>query len=304
MKNQIPIIVDDDPDLGYETNHQTDIYKWPLMWLLAFWVALKKKVLGLIGLNPKINTFWFDGISQKCRKVKENATSWRALDIIYNHKPGIDKSLEGRVTDFWNGVRNIKAVRNRLRLMKKQLKENIQKLSKNEKEVRLLSIASGSAQGVIEVMKELKAKGIFVKAIFLDLDPSAIEYSRKLAREAGLINQITFINKSTRELTQIGRGFRPHIVELCGFLEYRPDEKAIDLLKRIYEILSPGGVLLTSNISPNPEMFFSYWVGNWPMIYRWPEKLSEIILKAGFGSRNCLIIQEPLRIHNVAVCKK
>jgi hypothetical protein len=46
MQNKIPIIVDDDPKLGYEKNTWTDICKWPLMWLLAFWVALKKKILG------------------------------------------------------------------------------------------------------------------------------------------------------------------------------------------------------------------------------------------------------------------
>jgi len=44
MQNKIPIKIDNDPSIGYEKNHWTDICKWLLMWLLAFWVALKKNV--------------------------------------------------------------------------------------------------------------------------------------------------------------------------------------------------------------------------------------------------------------------
>jgi SAM-dependent methyltransferase len=236
--------------------------------------------------------------------VKENATTWKALDIIYNYQPKQDKSIMGRVTDFWNGLRNIKAVRNRLRLIKKQLRSLIQKFAKEEKEIRLISIASGSAQGIIEIIKEFKQRGIVIKAIFLDLDPSAIEYSKNLAKKAGIIDQIIFINESARELENSTHGFNPHIIEVTGLFEYRPKERAIKLLERIHKLLVPGGVLLTSNIAPNSERLFSYWVANWPMIYRTPRQLCEIITKAGFNPKYCKIIQEPLRVHNVVICKK
>jgi len=74
MKDGIPIIVDNNPDLGYETNNWTYVLKLPLIWTLAFWVALKKKILGP---NLKTNTFWFDGISPTCREMKENARKWK-----------------------------------------------------------------------------------------------------------------------------------------------------------------------------------------------------------------------------------
>jgi hypothetical protein len=299
----IPTKIDNDPLIGYEKNSWVDTLKLPLIFGLAFWVALKKKIFGP---NLKINTFWFDGASPTCKKVKENATTWRALDIIYNYSPGKDKSFSGRITDFWNNLKNIKAVRNRLRLIKKQLRENIKKFINNdqEKEIRLVSIASGSAQGVIEVMKEFKQKGIFIKAIFLDKDPTAIEYSKNLARKAGVFDRITFVNKSTTDLESVVSGFRPHIIEVTGLLEYRPNEKALNLLKRIQNFLTSGGVLLTSNIAPNPERYFSYWVGNWPLIYRTERELSELVVKAGFNTKNCQIIKEPLKFHNIVICVK
>lgn len=301
MKDKIPIIIDNNISLGYERNDWTEICKLPIMLILAFWVALKKKILGP---KLKINTVWFDGLSQKCRGVKENATTWKALDIIYNYCPGKDKSFTGRITDFWNGINNIKAVRNRLRLVKQQLKESIQKFSMNNKEVKLLSIASGSAQGMIEIIKEFKQKGIFIRASFLDRDPTAIEYSKNLAKQMGIMNQINFINKSTRDLENAVHGFEPDIVEVTGLLEYKSDEKAINLLKRIYNLLALKGILITSNISPNLERPFIHWVANWPMVYRTPKKLSEIIIAAGFRPEYCKIIQEPLKIHSVAICQK
>jgi len=70
MENEIPIMIDDDPDLGYETNNWLYIFKLPLILGLAFWVALKKIIFGP---KLKINTFWFDGLSPVCREMKENA---------------------------------------------------------------------------------------------------------------------------------------------------------------------------------------------------------------------------------------
>jgi 2-polyprenyl-3-methyl-5-hydroxy-6-metoxy-1,4-benzoquinol methylase len=298
---EIPVIVDDNSDLGYEKRSRFYFLMIPLIWKLAFWVAIKKKILGP---NLKINTFWFDGASKNCREVKENAATWKALDIIYNYSPGKDKSFGGRVTDFWNNLNNIKALRNRLRLVKQTLREVIGNLSTAESEIRFVSVASGSAQGVIEVMREFKQRGIFIQAIFLDKEPTAIEYSKKLAARAGIINQITFVNKSTRELEEVISGFNPHIIEVIGFWEYRPKEKAIELVKRIYNLLPPDGILLMSTISPNAESLFSHYVGNWPMYYRNLNQFIEILTKGGFNPQDIKIIYEPLKIQKIAICRK
>jgi len=298
---KIPVIIDDNPELGYEKKRWFYFLMVPIIWILALWVAVKKKILGP---NLKIHNFWFDGISFICLEVKENATTWKALDIIYNYIPGKDKSLAGRITDFWNQLNNIKALRNRLRLVKKELKEIIENLSIKESEIRLLSIASGSAQGVIEAMSEFKQKGVLIKVIFLDRDPIALEHSKKLAQKAGVIDQITFINKGVNVLEETVKDFNPHIVEVVGFLEYRPEEKAIKLAEKIYQLLLPDGVLLISNISNSLERLFLYYVANWPMIYRTPKQLAEILVKGSFNPKNCKIIYEPLKIHQIAICKK
>lgn len=294
-----PIIVDNNPDLNYE---KISWWYYPLMvpafLLLTFWVAVKKKILGP---NLKINTFWFDGVSKNCQKIKENATRWSALDIVYNYQKG----SENIFADFWIiNIRNSQSTRNRLKLVKFLLLKNIEKISKQNKEVKIISIASGSAQGVIETIAQSKEKGILAKAVFLDLDPTALEYSRKFAQKKGVENQVTFINKTASFISEIGKEFKPNLIEMVGFLEYRPFDKAAKLIKMIYEVLEKEGIFLVSQITPNLESSFLKEVINWPMIYRKPKEAAKILFQAGFSPENCSFYFEPLKIHCMIECKK
>jgi len=303
MENEIPIIIDNNPELKYEKTAGWFYYFLflPIMFFTTIWVAIKKMVFGK---NLKTNAFWFDGISPTCREMKENAMHWKALDIAYNYKFEKGNDFITKITDFWLKIRNAKAVRNRLKLVKKKLREEINSVLSRGSEIRLLSIACGSAQGVIEVMAEFKQKSVIIKAIFLDLDPSAIEYSKKMAQNAGVINQIIFVNRSAGDLEVAVNEFKPHIVEMVGFLEYRPKEKAIILTEKINKLLTSGGVALISNIAPNFERGFLSQVLNWPMVYRSPKELSEVVIKGGFNPKNCEIVYEPLKIHGIAICRK
>jgi len=301
MSSKIQIIIDNNSSIRYEKNDWLDILRLPIMWMLALWVVIKRKILGL---KLKINTYWFDGISPTCRTMKENARRWKALDIAYNYKFERRNDFITKITNFWLKIKNARAVRNRLKLVKKKLREEVDKFSYKEPEIRLVSIACGSAQGVTEILGEFRRRGIFIKAIFLDLDPTAIEYSKKLAQKSGIIDQITFVNKSVKELEEVVDDFKPHIIEMVGFLEYRTKEKAIELIKKIYRLLNLDGVALISNIAPNLENWFLSQVLNWPMIYRTQKELAEVIIKGGFNPGNCKIVYEPLKIHGIAICRK
>jgi ubiquinone/menaquinone biosynthesis C-methylase UbiE len=296
---KLEIVIDQDRSLGYERKRWVYLLSLPIMWILTIWVASKKKVLRI---EPKINTFWVDGLSLPCREIKEGAGSWQALDIIYNFEFGQQNGIRGKVSDYWIGMINAQAVRNRLRLVKRELTKVVRDIAQEERKIRLLSIASGSAQSIIEVIAEMRDTDI--EAILLDLDPLAIEYSRKLARNYGVADKITFVVGSTSNLEGVTKGVHPHIIEMVGFLDYRPYIKAVRLVERVYKLLLPGGKLLTANIHPNPEQYFLKWVINWPMIHRKPEELRRILAEGGFTPGNCQIIYEPHKVQCVAICQK
>jgi SAM-dependent methyltransferase len=268
----------------------------PIFFLIALYVYLKKKIIP----HPKYNFYFFDGISKNCREIKENAAKWKALNIVYNYQKG----SENIFADFWHDLRSSQATRNRLKLVKNLLLKNIKEISNRNEEVRMISIASGSAQGVIETIAKAKEKGILVEGILIDLDPTALEYSKKLAQEMGVKNQLTFVNKKASAIIEIGKDFKPNLIEMVGFLEYRPFDKAVKLVTSIYQVLEKGGVFLVSQIAPNAESLFLREVINWPMIYRKLDELAKILSLSGFSLDNCIFYQEPLKIHYVGECKK
>lgn len=273
----------------------------PLLLIIALWVFLKKKVFS----NIKYNFYFFDGKSKLCREVKENATKWRALDLTYNNYSENDSSFGDLAYGFWwNNLKNAQALRNRLRLLKLLLLKNIKEISTRGEKVRLISIASGSAQGVIETVYEAKKSGILVKVILIDLDPTAIKYSQKFSEKMGVGEQFTFVNRRASAICEIAKDFKPNLIEMVGFLEYKPFNKAISLIESINNALDSKGVFLTSQISFNLESIFLKEVINWSMIYRTPKELSKIFSLAGFSNENCFFYWEPLKIHFIIEGKK
>lgn len=299
-QKEFDLTVDRDPALFYESRKWLYLLTLPLMFLLVVWTIFKKIILG----GCKINSHWVDGVSPACRKIKEGAGSWRALHIAYNHKFG-EKNLQGRISDYWLGMLNGQAVRNRKKLVKRELTKVVRELwLSGIKEPHILSIAAGSAEALLEVIHEMKSFGITVKATLLDPDSSAIEFCKRKAKELGIDSQLDFFLGGTTNLAKAVNGNAPHVVEMVGFLDYRPHVKAVHLIKKIYHLLSPGGKLITSNICPNPEQEVLHWLFDWSMIYRKPEELGQVVVEGEFDPENCQLVCEPLRIYTLAICRK
>ena len=285
----------------FEKRRWPYILTMPISWLLTIWVMTKKTVYRWLGKpEPSTNTAWFDGLGPSCRRVKEGHASWRALDEIYNHQFG-QGGFGGLIDDFWGGMLNCQSVRNRLKLVKQEVERAIMRFS-NHKEVRLLSLAAGSAQGIIEVMAKLKSKGIRVRALLLDIDQSALDYAKKLADQYGVGDQIETVKTSVAFASRVSKDFQPQIIEMLGLLDYIPRDKAVRLIRTIRESLPDKGVFLTCNIAPNIEMHFARWVINWSMIYRTPAELAEVVTEAGFD--DCRLVYEPLKVHGLAIAQK
>ncbi|MFA6525807.1 MAG: class I SAM-dependent methyltransferase family protein [Candidatus Buchananbacteria bacterium] len=285
---------------SYEHRRWLYILTLPISWLLTLYVIAKKLVYKKFGIDrPQTNTMWFDGLGPGNRQIKDGAASWKALDIIYNHN--FSFGWRKIIDNFWIGMMNAQAVRNRYKLVRQEVRRAILRFS-GHGEVRLISLACGSAQAVIEIIAEFKHRGVIVKAILVDIDKDALEYARNLAKCYGVCSQIEIKQISVAAVAMVAVDFKPQIIEMLGLLDYIEQGKAIRLSEKIRESLEPDGVYLTCNIAPNPEQHFLHWVINWPMIYRDPSDLVEIAEKAGF--KDYRIIYEPLRIHGILIAEK
>jgi len=284
-----------------------EVKKWPyllilpLMWLITFWVIIKKRIYAVFHKSPMIHSLIFDGIGKYGQEVRKNATGWKAVDLIYNHKFGEDKSIGGRLNDFWFNSMNCQAARNRFKLARLEIKNAILQLT-NKKEIRIIALAGGTSQIENEILKQLSEFNVTPKIILIDINNDALNRAKEYIAEYKHIEQIDLIQADILYGIEIANRFKPQIIEMIAFLDYLPKKEAIEFLSKIYGILPSDGFCISSNTMPNLEMHFVEWVVNWPLIYRKPHELNEIFLESGFTKIK--IIKEPLNIQTIVVAQK
>jgi hypothetical protein len=265
-----------------------------------------KQILWQMGRDPKhYSSFAVDRFSRFNHQAKSGAAGWRALDLFYNFyskiAPQLNGGLESWMTRYWiQRMENRQAVTNRLKVVIKMLENAFSKL-KDEPEIRLVSVASGSAQAVVQAMMNSPHKNVM--ALLLDIDESAIAEAKALVAKNGLTKKFIFVHGTVKKLEDVCRNFRPHVIEMVGFLDYRPEKKAIELVARIKRCLPKKGIFITCNIMKNRERPFLDWVLLWPMIYRSENELARILSQGGFRPGKTEILYEPFRIHGIAVCR-
>ena len=282
----------------------------PLLFVVGAYVQVKKLVYRLFGGQtcvPETNCWFIDGTSINSRRVKDGARGWRALDTVYNFRRGGEgtNALVRAVDDFWLQIRNAQAVRNRLIIVKRELRKAVLEIVRANpagEPVHILSLAAGSGQGVIEVVEELGRAGIRCDVLLVDQDDSALEHASVLARVHNVSEQVTIRKADVVYFERELRGFKPDVVEMCGLLDYLPWKLAVILVKKIHRCLKRDGFFLTCHIHSNWEKYFLWHQENWGMLYRSRKQLREMLTEGGFLEAD--LYAEPHRIHSVAVAQR
>lgn len=294
--NQLNITVDDDPRLGYETN------------------SLIQRAINIV-LTPILNNLpsSIQGLIKKtnhsAKKVIEEATTHEAIEVLYkNGEPEKAKNFFQKFFYYiWFSTENPKAVRNRLRLVERELKNAIKENIANERAVNILSIAAGSSRAILDSLDDSIPEGEKIFITFLDKSDAANQYSKRLTSEKNYPPnyQFRWINSTASNFPQYYKGLPlPNIVEVVGLFDYFDNEQILKLFSLIHNSLSKDGVFITSNIVDNRERKFVTNVVGWKMIYRNPEDFYKLAVKAGFDSSKIRFFYEPLKIHFVMVAKK
>lgn len=276
---------------------------------LIGWLRMRiLKLLALLPLKMAQNVFLaFSGENGDTITVFKNVTKWKALEVLYTYPERRKKGKISLTDKFWqNFLDNARSIRNRLILVKKELNLAIQETSKDKELIHILSIGSGSARSVLETVSSYNGEfpNLQLKVMLIDMDPTAVEFSGILARKFNINGYATKLTGNFFRLERDAANFDPEIVELVGLLDYLTDKQATVLLSKVFRILAPKGYVITGNITPNIEVPFITKGVNWPMIYRTPKELQNLLEKAGFSFENIRIKEEPLGIHLTAIAQK
>lgn len=298
----VVVAIDKDPE--YE---MYSMVGWAIHYFL--WIPFVSCLAIFSGLGVRVFTH-----NEHTRKIRRFAKSFRSLELMYGYKgASTERITTGKDVEahFWElAVRNAAAVRNRLKLVKRVLREEFIRVHGQKKAgepIRILCLASGSARGVIEALAELKDKGIAVDIRFVDISRSALAYSAKLADEAGVARSGKFewFKDDVMNVRKyLNNGWQPDVVEMVGLMDYLTDHQAIALSSIICDHLAPGGVYVTCNVVHNAEKLFVIRIVDWDMIYKTHARLGQILVEAGFAPANCRVVYEPLRVHGLTIGHK
>ena len=290
------IRVDDDLEIGYEKNTKlVSIARLPVVVILNNIPARSRNLI--------------KKTHQSAKKVIETATTHEAIEVLYKFgEPKRSSTFLQRFFHYiWFTTHNSKAVRNRLRLVERELKKAIKEQDSMGRDLNILSIASGSARAIVDSVfnnESLEGKNVFIN--FLDKNPKANEYSKNLVHSMSFPDNYKFnwITDTISNFPKYLDNRRPNIVEVVGLLDYFDNEAVRRIMKLIYDNLEDGGVFITSNIVDNLERKFITNVVGWEMIYKHPKDFFDIAKDVGFNPENIEILYEPFRIHFVMIAKK
>lgn len=292
-------LIDNDPEQGYELTG-------------PFKKAVDIILTPILNNLPKFSRGILSRTHRTSADIIQNVTTHKALETLYHHKKKFDDDpiLKRFFRFFWSKTNNSKAVRNRLKLVKRELRKKILEISKNpeRKHIKILSIASGSSRAIFEVLADLKkvvGQDVEIEAVFLDKSPEAIAYSKDLASHFETGYFYHWVNDTIGNYIKESRPEEEFdIVEMVGLLDYFKDEKAIQVFSAIHKMLKNDGIMITANIDENFEQKFVTKVLGWEMIYRPAKDLIKLANEAGFEETKMMAYYEPIKIHCVLVAQK
>ena len=236
-------------------------------------------------------------------EVKKHATTYKALEFMYNFQGGVDFTggvANGAFAYLLQHLLNPMALRNRLKLATKKICESI--AQQNREDVTIFSLGSGSARSVIAAAKRYPTRQLHL--VLLDQCKAALEASERLVANSGIRSDVTYLLDTMRNVKSTCAGLRPDIVEMVGTLDYLNKKRSIQMLDEVFDVLPEHGVFITGNVLPNREEPYVTHVIGWHLVYKTVEELEQIVRESKFDERKASITLELLRVHAIMELRK
>jgi extracellular factor (EF) 3-hydroxypalmitic acid methyl ester biosynthesis protein len=209
--------------------------------------------------------------------------------------PTLFAKMMSLVTDEMAASR---AVRSRKDLVKRWLKARLQNRSVP---LRVLAIATGPAQELLELLTETPSLPVPVEIVVFDQDKGALAYTYRriqplTEKREGPPVHILYLHESIKRLLQdrtLFDGFGSFdLIYSAGLFDYLRLPTAVQLARDFYGRLAAGGQLLIANMVPeNPSRWYMEHHLDWFLLYRSRAELLELGQRA-CGDARLRIIEE------------
>lgn len=166
-------------------------------------------------------------------------------------------------------------------------------------QVRFMSLACGPAWELRDVFRGPEDLAS-LRCVLLDQDPHALAHAqrtvRRLEAELGGTLDVAYHTDSVR--TMIGKASvaerlgRSHFLYSMGLFDYLTPPVARAVLKRMYELLEPGGSLVVGNYHvDNPDRFYMAYWADWVLYHRSEQEM--LALADGLAGASAAVSFDP-----------
>ena len=160
-----------------------------------------------------------------------------------------------------------------------------------------MSIGSGPARE-LERIAQISSDGLLWRTALVDQEPQAIEYALSYARQKGIDRTIDIdpINMSFTEMlapsTVTGHFVEKDIIYSSGMVDYLSPMLARRFVKRMYDFLRPGGLLIIGNVNDltTGTLWPMEYILDWTLYFRNYEEM--VAMAAGVDGASVRIIED------------
>jgi len=239
-------------------------------------------------------------------KPKGYAGDFLMMEAIYRNIPDGDGLFGLMVDRYCLDCPPPRAVRGRRRLLSRLIEKHVRNLMPVRDSIGIMNLACGSNRELFDFIARFPHSHM-LDCLCIDADPEALEYTSKYVdvfeHDAGItLMQENVIKWS---LGRVRHNFEPRdIIYSAGLTDYLDERLFTALVKRAWDYLKPGGVLILSNFSKaNPNKAWMDHIFQWKLIHRDEQDLKSIFGRTPFGS-NVEVLSEQEGVNLFAVATK
>jgi len=223
------------------------------------------------------------------------------MDFMYERQFEGTTLFARAVSLAFNQTRAPRAVRGRKDVVKQQVAALLARRAGTTLPVRVLSVAAGPAQELVELFAELEDLPTRLELVLFEQDKNALAYAfRRLkpsldGRFPGAV-RTTFLHDSIKRLLRDEDLFQPFgvfdLVYCAGLYDYLQLNSTVVLTRRLAAVTAEGGQLLVANFVDHSTRWLMEHHLDWSLIYRSREELAEIGMRAVPKARNRILEEE------------
>ncbi len=239
-------------------------------------------------------------------KPKGYAGDFLMMEKLYRNQPEGDGKL-GELIDHWVlNTKPAKGIRKRRKLLGELLASLTQERLNNGNKINIMNLACGSNRELFDFLSQCDYTEK-IAATCIDIDPGALEYTNN---RVDIFPHNASIRLMTENLLKWFLGKVKHdfgqqdIIYSPGLADYLDRMLFLSMIKRCYEFLKPGGILVVGNFSPaNPIRATMDYVLHWELVHRDENQLKRLFAETRFKD-NVKILSEKDQINFFAVAQR